>query len=270
MDPRFQCAIALSPQPGGGRANSPLHKKSWEHIQVPTLVVTGSRDFNWMPPVKANPRLVQMPYDGLPPGDNISSRSRMPSTTPSPIPSRIIPARERDPRHHVWIQQATTAFLDAYLKGDATALDSLKRVTLETETHGECRQEQKPAAGSSPSPQNVKSGDVPNPGMNVAPWRLRSGADAKTIGGGGPHAVGVIENLTLRDAKRGKDLPLRVTYPEGQGKFPIILFSHCAGGSAAISGRWCGTGRRMVMWCFRWITPMCERRGRIGGIARWT
>ena len=41
IDPRFKCAIALSPQPGGGRS-SPLHADSWARIEVPTLMVTGT------------------------------------------------------------------------------------------------------------------------------------------------------------------------------------------------------------------------------------
>jgi predicted dienelactone hydrolase len=46
-------------------------------------------------------------------------------------------------------------------------------------------------------------------------------------------ATATIKNakLTLHDAARNKDLPLRVIYPEGKGTLPIILFSHGAGGS---------------------------------------
>ncbi|KAF0106753.1 MAG: beta-lactamase [Anaerolineaceae bacterium] len=218
-DPRIRAAVALSPQMGGGRADSPLHEKSWELIQVPTLVMTGSQDFNWMPAVKANPRLIQMPYDGLPPGDKYLAEIKDAEHNAFTDSVPYYPARERDPRHHVWIQQATTAFFDAYLKGDTGALDWLKNEVLEAETQGEIRQEQKADAGS---------GTENTPAGGVEPWRLRSGVDdANALGGGGPYAVGVVETLTLHDAARAKDLLLRVTYPEGDGMFPIILFSHC-------------------------------------------
>jgi predicted dienelactone hydrolase len=44
---------------------------------------------------------------------------------------------------------------------------------------------------------------------------------------------GVLSDLSLRDESRGRVIPLTVYYPMGQGHwpFPIILFSHGAGGS---------------------------------------
>ena len=37
--------------------------------------------------------------------------------------------------------------------------------------------------------------------------------------------------LTLRDAARSRDVKVRVTYPKGDGRCPVIVFSHGAGGS---------------------------------------
>ncbi len=47
----------------------------------------------------------------------------------------------------------------------------------------------------------------------------------------GPHAVEVVESVLLPDPKRGKDLPLAVCFPKAEGKLPLIVFSHGAGGS---------------------------------------
>jgi predicted dienelactone hydrolase len=47
----------------------------------------------------------------------------------------------------------------------------------------------------------------------------------------GPCAVEVVKDIVLHDAKRNKDLPVHLTFPKTDGKFPIIVFSHGAGGS---------------------------------------
>lgn len=44
----------------------------------------------------------------------------------------------------------------------------------------------------------------------------------------GPYEFEIVKDLTLEDAKRGKELPVRVTYPKGEGPFPVIVFSHGA------------------------------------------
>jgi len=47
----------------------------------------------------------------------------------------------------------------------------------------------------------------------------------------GPYIVSEAEHLVLHDAKRGKDLHVRIFYPNDSGKYPVIVFSHGAGGS---------------------------------------
>ena len=47
----------------------------------------------------------------------------------------------------------------------------------------------------------------------------------------GPHAVETVEEIILRDAKRNKDLPIKIYYPKSAGAFPVIVFSHGAGAS---------------------------------------
>ncbi|WP_258003841.1 alpha/beta hydrolase family protein [Fischerella thermalis] len=44
--------------------------------------------------------------------------------------------------------------------------------------------------------------------------------------------VGIVDNLILKDAQRNRQIPIKVSYPEGQqGSFPVIVFSHGAGAS---------------------------------------
>jgi predicted dienelactone hydrolase len=47
----------------------------------------------------------------------------------------------------------------------------------------------------------------------------------------GPLEVESVTDLVLRDARRGKDLQLRVSFPEDVGVYPVIVWSHGATGS---------------------------------------
>ena len=47
----------------------------------------------------------------------------------------------------------------------------------------------------------------------------------------GPYRVREVNDIALHDARRNKDLHLRVFYPEAEGRYPVIVFSHGAGGS---------------------------------------
>jgi predicted dienelactone hydrolase len=49
----------------------------------------------------------------------------------------------------------------------------------------------------------------------------------------GPYAVTEVPDIVLHDVKRSKDLHIRILYPREPGPFPIIVFSHGAGGSQA-------------------------------------
>jgi len=44
----------------------------------------------------------------------------------------------------------------------------------------------------------------------------------------GPHKVMTVDALVLHDSARGKDVPLKIYYPDGPGPFPVIVFSHGA------------------------------------------
>ena len=47
----------------------------------------------------------------------------------------------------------------------------------------------------------------------------------------GPLTVSEVADVVLHDAKRNKDVHVRVFYPAEAGKYPVIVFSHGAGGS---------------------------------------
>ena len=44
----------------------------------------------------------------------------------------------------------------------------------------------------------------------------------------GPYHVFTIEHVVLHDAHRNKDVPLKIYYPDANGSFPVIIFSHGA------------------------------------------
>jgi len=141
-DTRIRAVIALSPQvPAGPVLGEVLHQNSWAHITLPALVVTGTKDFAWLPDVRRDPDLIRKAYDSMPPGERylveIQDAEHQAFTDSEPY----YPARQRDPRHHGWIQRATTLFLDAFLKDDRHALSRLREKELEKSTGRECRQE---------------------------------------------------------------------------------------------------------------------------------
>ena len=62
----------------------------------------------------------------------------------------------------------------------------------------------------------------------------------------GPYKLGEIKRIVFHDSKRNKDLPVHVYYPNAPGPFPVIVFSHGAGGSGDCCGElprhWAGYG----------------------------
>ncbi len=231
-DKRVKAVVALGPQlpyPAAGGGKFGVHEQSWAtvHQATPVLVVIGTKDFTWIPAVKDKPDLVRMPYDRLPETDKylvqlVGAKHHAFTDSVS-----LIPFGERDPRHHAWIQQATTAFLDAYLKGDQAAREWLQANKLEEATKGQCKQEYVSAAkggakkvepGTDPASKTLaKAPTGPKPEL----YKL----DAKP-----PFAIGSVPLLKLRDKTRDKELQVRAVYPKGNGKFPVILFSHSVGG----------------------------------------
>ncbi len=42
----------------------------------------------------------------------------------------------------------------------------------------------------------------------------------------GSYKVSTVDGLVLHDTARGKDIPLKICYPQGAGPFPVVIFSH--------------------------------------------
>ena len=49
----------------------------------------------------------------------------------------------------------------------------------------------------------------------------------------GPHKVTFTKTFKLHDDARGKDVPVNAWVPDGDGPFPVIIFSHGAGGAGS-------------------------------------
>ena len=83
----------------------------------------------------------------------------------------------------------------------------------------------------SPSP-SFSAAALNSPGVPVsAPSLLASISSEGYKLATGPHTVTEVSDIVLHDAKRNKDLHLRVFYPGEPGSYPVIVFSHGAGGS---------------------------------------
>jgi Cutinase len=65
----------------------------------------------------------------------------------------------------------------------------------------------------------------------LAAVRCSAASSARERGARGPFPVGEGGDVVLRDSARAKDLRVTVSYPEGDGPFPVIVFSHGAGGN---------------------------------------
>jgi len=85
-----------------------------------------------------------------------------------------------------------------------------------------------PAGNSSASPSSASDA---SDGYNLAP---------------GPHAVSEVSDLVLHNAQRSRDLHVRIFYPSEAGPYPVIVFSHGAGGSQdcceALTRHWAAYG----------------------------
>ena len=95
---------------------------------------------------------------------------------------------------------------------------------------------QRAAPSASANPVSLAHDIRPN-----SPERLAAGAVANAVSGpmisgayklaDGTHAVTEVPDIVLHDAKRNKDLHVRIFYPNEPGLYPVIVFSHGAGGS---------------------------------------
>jgi predicted dienelactone hydrolase len=85
--------------------------------------------------------------------------------------------------------------------------------------------------------------------LSVSTWADDNGRLSKDYAreiGKTPFKINTVPELVLHDAKRNKDLQLRINYPDAKGPFPVIVFSHGARASKddylPLTERWAGQG----------------------------
>ncbi|MGB8456381.1 MAG: hypothetical protein WCE50_01605 [Candidatus Acidiferrum sp.] len=107
--------------------------------------------------------------------------------------------------------------------------------------------ESEPRATAAVSAHSSSAGTIANP--DAAP--PAASPAAPMLGGTymldhGPHAVTEVQDIVLHDAKRNKDLQLRIFYPNEPGPYPIIIFSAGEGSSPsccdALTRHWASYG----------------------------
>ncbi|MGH9839355.1 MAG: hypothetical protein ACREEM_11290 [Blastocatellia bacterium] len=184
-DERVKAAIAMAPQIGSaagmsGTAPSPLDQLlsagAWDEIRAPVMVFIGTRDTGYGL-LQKNPNLRRLVYDTMPAGGkylaNLVNGQHHAFTDTVPWYG----GDERIPAHYGYIQQVTTAFWDAYLKGNQTALTArawLDHNTLQKATNGQILQENKHASAHS----GAQLTNSPKPRAQIKPRATVRGAGA--------------------------------------------------------------------------------------------
>jgi predicted dienelactone hydrolase len=114
-DPRIRAALAMSPS--APRRGSPT--EAFATVKIPWMLMTGTKDQVPIGGLDAPSRLRVFP--SLPPGDKyelVLADAEHSAFGDRPLPGDREP---RNPNHHRAILALSTAFWDAYLRGDAAA-----------------------------------------------------------------------------------------------------------------------------------------------------
>jgi len=114
-DARIKAAIAFSPSPPkfGSAA------KAFGEVKIPWLLMTGTKDTAPIGNISAKERLLVYPHLKLAPKYEVVLNNAEHSVfTDHPLPGDREP---RNPNHHRVILALSTAFWDAYLKGNTAA-----------------------------------------------------------------------------------------------------------------------------------------------------
>ncbi|MGD0208131.1 MAG: dienelactone hydrolase [Verrucomicrobiota bacterium] len=132
-DPRIRAAIAFSPSsPKAGSA-----AKAFGSVKIPWLLMTGTRDVAPIGDTDVASRLAVYPaLHGAPKYEVVLYNAEHSVFTDRALPGDREP---RNPNHHRVILALSTAFWDAYLRGDADALAWLNgrgpRSVMESDDH---------------------------------------------------------------------------------------------------------------------------------------
>ena len=95
---------------------------------------------------------------------------------------------------------------------------------------------QQASLSSSPNPVSLVRHNTSTSSDRLVVTAIASYVSSPMISGAykladGPHAVTEVPDIVLHDAKRDKALHVRIFYPNEPGPYPVIVFSHGAGGS---------------------------------------
>ena len=132
-DPRIKAAAIFSPSaPRGGNASN-----AFGSVKIPWMLMTGTKDLAPIGNADMKSRLAVYPaLHGAPKYEIVLHNAEHSVFTDRALPGDREP---RNPNHHRVILALSTAFWDAYLRGDAAALNWLKgngpRSLMETEDH---------------------------------------------------------------------------------------------------------------------------------------
>jgi predicted dienelactone hydrolase len=115
-DPRIKAAVIFSPSaPRAGSAD-----RAFGAVNIPWLLMTGTRDIAPIGHADMKSRLAVYPaLHGAPKYEVVLYNAEHSAFTDRPLPGDREP---RNPNHHRVILALSTAFWDAYLRGDAQAL----------------------------------------------------------------------------------------------------------------------------------------------------
>ena len=114
-DPRIKAAVVMSPS--SPRRGDP--KQAFAAVKIPWMLMTGTKDIAPIGDADMKSRLAVFP--SLPPGGKyelVLDRAEHSAFTDRPLPGDV---EKRNPNHHRVILALSTAFWDAWLRGDAAA-----------------------------------------------------------------------------------------------------------------------------------------------------
>ena len=135
-DPRITAAIAFSPSAPHGMTPG----KAFGAVKIPWLLMTGTKDVAPIGNADMKSRLSVYPaLRGAPKYEIVLNNAEHSVFTDRPLPGDREP---RNPNHHRVILALSTAFWDAYLRGDADALAWLTgpgpRSVIEAQDQWQC------------------------------------------------------------------------------------------------------------------------------------
>ncbi|MGC3991217.1 MAG: dienelactone hydrolase [Chthoniobacteraceae bacterium] len=114
-DPRIKAALAFSPSSPGLGAS-----RAFSSVQIPWMLMTGTKDNSPIGRQDAASRLEVYPHlHGIPKYELVLNNAEHSDFTERPLPGDREP---RNPNHHRVILALSTAYWDAYLRGDPQAL----------------------------------------------------------------------------------------------------------------------------------------------------